>query len=38
VYRDDYSFRLKRRLVDVDEVVACGVQSSRRWDFDEIPF
>jgi hypothetical protein len=38
VYRRDDSFRLRRRAVDVDAVVACGVQSSRRWDFDEIPF
>lgn len=38
VYRHDDSFRLKRRQVDVGEVIATGVQSSRRWDFDNIPF
>jgi hypothetical protein len=34
VYRQDESFRLKRRFVDVDEVEACGLRTSRRWDFD----
>jgi hypothetical protein len=36
VYRQDESFRLKRRSVDVDEIEACGLRTSRRWDFDSF--
>jgi hypothetical protein len=36
VYREDESFRLKRSAVDVDRIEACGVRTSRRWDFDPI--
>jgi hypothetical protein len=34
IYRRDDSFKLKRRLTDVGEIESCGVQTSRKWDFD----
>jgi hypothetical protein len=36
VYRKDNSFRLKRRAVDADEIEACGMRTSTRWDFDLV--
>ena len=36
IYREDESFRLKRCAVDVDEIEALGVRTSRRWDFDSV--
>ena len=36
VYREDDSFGLKRRAVDVSEIEACGLRTSRRWDFDLV--
>jgi hypothetical protein len=36
IYRKDESFRLMRRPVDVDEIKACGLRSTTRWDFDVI--
>jgi hypothetical protein len=36
VYREDETFRLKRAAADVDRIEACGLRTSRRWDFDPI--
>jgi hypothetical protein len=36
VYRRADSFRLKRWPVDVDEIEACGLRTSTRWDFDPV--
>jgi len=36
VYRKDDGLRLKRRSVDADEIEACGLRTSRRWDFDAV--
>lgn len=36
IYRESESFRLKRHAVNVDEIEACGLRTSRRWDFDSV--
>ena len=36
LYREDSGFRLKRRAVDVEEVEACGLRTSTRFDFDRL--
>ena len=36
VYPLDDSFRLKRRLVDTDEIEACGLRSSALLDFKDV--
>jgi len=36
VYRQDESFRLKRRAVNADEIGACGLRTATCWDFDRI--